>query len=337
MFNLAEEIQETTILSRNLPPRLPGNKLALRYKIQSTNTGESSSWSTVYYISAPTVITTNTVAKLTATDAESYSFQWTDENPVDEYDVFVAASIDCENFTLNRRSVGTTKYLYATTSNVLIANEFNRFYVGAKIDVRDISSALDGLELVVANVNTSTSPYFIEFIGDSSNNVSNAATTSGGFHLSPISATNPATADMLSKYEYVGTALVTGSSKTFLYQSTRRIVSSSSINISESVLTSNVATITTSTAHGLSTGTTVQISGRTGYDGLHTMTNTGSTTFTINITSANIVSNIIDGGTVTGITFAQSFRSVALAQIACSVKQIEPSLFVVGSPFASLV
>lgn len=223
MLNLAEEIQETTILSRNLPPRLPGNKLALRYKVQSTNTGESSSWSTVYYISAPTVITTNTTSKLTATDAESYSFQWTDENPVDEYDVFAAASIDCENFTLNRRSVGTTKYLYATTSNVLIANEFNRFYVGAKIDVRNIASALNGTELEVTAVNTTTPPYSIIFTGDSSDTVSNTATTAGGFYLSPISVTNPVTTTMLSKYEYVGTALATGSNKTFLYKSTRGI------------------------------------------------------------------------------------------------------------------
>jgi hypothetical protein len=69
-------------------------------------------------------------------------------------------------------------------------------------------------------------------------------------------------------------------------------------NISASVLTNNVATITTSTAHGLSTGTVVQISGRTGYNGLYTMTNTGATTFTVSITSANIASSGDDGGTV---------------------------------------
>ena len=262
---MAEEIQETTILSRNLPPRLPSNKLALRYKIQSTNTGESSSWSTVYYISAPTVITTNAIAKLTATDAESYSFQWTDENPVDEYDVFVAASIDCENFTLNRRSVGTTKYLYATTSNTLIANEFNRFSIGDKINVVGISNALDGEELEITEIETDASPYYIQFTGDSSNTVANTATTSGGFHLSPISATNPVTANMLSKYEYVGTALATGSNKTFLYKSTR---------------------------------------------------------------------GIFDGATT---QYFQSSRSVALTQIACSTKVADLSLFVVGSPFASLV
>lgn len=334
---MAEDIQETTILARNFPPRLPGNKLALQYRIESPS-AEVSNWSPVYYLSAPTVITNNTISTLTATDAESYSFQWTDDNPVDEYDVFVAASIDCENFTLNRRSVGTTKYLYATTSNVLIANEFNRFYVDAKIDVKNISSALNGDELVVTEVNTSTSPYYIKFTGDSSDTLGNTETTSGGFYLSPISVTNPATTTMLSKYEYVGTAFVTNSDdKTFLYKSTRKIISSANIDISASVLTNNVATITTSTAHGFSTGTVVQISERPGYNGLYTMTNTGSTTFTVNITSANIASNTTDGGTVTSVRFAQSLRSVALTQIACSTKVADLSLFVVGSPSASLV
>jgi len=69
-------------------------------------------------------------------------------------------------------------------------------------------------------------------------------------------------------------------------------------NISASILTSNIATITTSTAHGLSSNTLVQISGRSGYNGLYAITNTGSTTFTVPITSANIASNTTDGGAV---------------------------------------
>lgn len=222
---MAEDIQETTILSRNLPPRLPGNKLALQYRVESSG-GDVSNWSPVYYLSAPTVITANAVSTLTATDAESYSIQWTDQNPSDEYDIFVAFSVDCENFTLNRRSQGTVKTLYATTSNTLIANEFNRFFVGAKIDVTGISTAFNGSELEVTEINTTTSPYYIRFTGDSSDTVSNTATTAGGFCLSEISTTNPITKAMLSKYEYVGTAFVTGSDKkTFLYQGTREIVS----------------------------------------------------------------------------------------------------------------
>jgi hypothetical protein len=70
---------------------------------------------------------------------------------------------------------------------------------------------------------------------------------------------------MLSKYEYVGTALATGSNKTFLYKSTRGI-----------------------------------------FDGASTV-------------------------------YFQSLKSVALAQVSCSTKIADLSLFVVGSPFASLV
>ena len=73
-------------------------------------------------------------------------------------------------------------------------------------------------------------------------------------------------------------------------------------NISASVLTNNVATITTSTAHGLSSNTLVQILERSGYNGLYAITNTGSTTFTVNITSANIASNATDGGQVRILT-----------------------------------
>lgn len=68
--------------------------------------------------------------------------------------------------------------------------------------------------------------------------------------------------------------------------------------ISASVLVNNVATITTVAPHKLSTGNFVTISNRSGYDGSYMVTNTGSTTFTVNITSANIASNTTDGGLV---------------------------------------
>ena len=92
-------------------------------------------------------------------------------------------------------------------------------------------------------------------------------------------------------------------------------------NISASILTSNIATITTSTAHGLSNGTAVQISERDGYNGLYRITNTGATTFTVNVTSANIASNATDGGRV---------RSAALANIK-SVDSANKNVFNDGS------
>lgn len=131
----SETLQESVILSRNLPPRLPGNKIALRYRIKLNDESQSSNWSTVYYIDGP------------------------------------------------------------------------------QIDS-------DGIE---------------------------PANQVGGV-------------------------------------------------ISASSLTSNVATITTTTAHGLSTGDYVNIFGRTSYNGIYQITNTGSTTFTYSLTSSNVTSNTTDGG-----------------------------------------
>ena len=69
-------------------------------------------------------------------------------------------------------------------------------------------------------------------------------------------------------------------------------------NISASVLSSGLATITTSTSHGLLTGDIVKIQSRTGYSGVHSISNTGATTFTFPITAADIGSNTTDGGSV---------------------------------------
>lgn len=51
---MAEDIQETVILGKNLPPRLPGNKLALQYRVESPN-ADVSNWSPVYYVNGPIV------------------------------------------------------------------------------------------------------------------------------------------------------------------------------------------------------------------------------------------------------------------------------------------
>jgi hypothetical protein len=68
--------------------------------------------------------------------------------------------------------------------------------------------------------------------------------------------------------------------------------------ISESVLSNRVATITTTSAHGLSNNDYVNIWNRAGYSGIYQVSNTTATSFTMQINSANIASNLTDGGNV---------------------------------------
>jgi len=71
-------------------------------------------------------------------------------------------------------------------------------------------------------------------------------------------------------------------------------------NVSASSITTGIATITTSTAHGLAAGDSILITGRTGYNGLYKVaTNVNATAFTYSITSTDIASNLTDGGIVT--------------------------------------
>ena len=80
-----------------------------------------------------------------------------------------------------------------------------------------------------------------------------------------------------------------------LYASIESLVGA---NISASVLLNNLATITTSEAHGLVNNDIVKIQSRSGYSGVYEITNTGSTTFTFTLNAANIASNTTDGGSV---------------------------------------
>ena len=86
-----EDIQEAVVLSRNLPPRLPGNKVALRYRIKSDDVNQISNWSIIHYIDGPqidgdcllpenivggqiaTSVLTNKVATITTTSAHGLS------------------------------------------------------------------------------------------------------------------------------------------------------------------------------------------------------------------------------------------------------------------------
>jgi hypothetical protein len=70
-------------------------------------------------------------------------------------------------------------------------------------------------------------------------------------------------------------------------------------NISASILTSSVATITTSTNHELAQNDIIVVRGRSGYDGLCQVASIVNTTaFTYSIIAGNISSNTTDGGTI---------------------------------------
>lgn len=76
-------------------------------------------------------------------------------------------------------------------------------------------------------------------------------------------------------------------------------------SVSNKALTSNVATLTTSTAHGLFTGDSVTVSGVDAtFNGNYTVASVpSSTTFTYAKTSANVASNAASGAVSTVATF----------------------------------
>ena len=195
-----QEIFEAKILPSSFPPRLPGNKLALRYKIKSSDLNQTSSWSPIYYLDAPSVI--STTAQLTA-GTSTFNLTWKDENFASQYDIFASFSVDLESFSANIRSVGTTKYIYFTNANVI--EHLEKFSVGSIIDVGGISTALNGAAMAVTAVNTSTSPYYIQYTGDSSNSLSNTSATSGFFIFADDAGENPKPSILESGYEFVGT------------------------------------------------------------------------------------------------------------------------------------
>lgn len=215
-----QEIFEAQISTASFPPRLPGNKLALRYKVKSLDLNQTTQWSPVYYIDGPTIANTvsNTAisSTLTKLDSDSFTIKWKDPNVVKEYDVFAAFSIDCDDFTVTRRSVLFDKYLYS--SDTLFRDEISTLYVGAKIDAVGISSAINGSELVVQEIQTVTAPYYIRFTGDSSDNLANTTPTPGYIILSKTSITHPRTSQSITPYQYVATVPRTGEANIFSFQ-----------------------------------------------------------------------------------------------------------------------
>lgn len=217
-----EEIVEAVILPLDMPPRLPGNKLAVRYRVKSVDFNQISTWSPVYYLDAPMVlakqdyignassVSTSTTAELTATGTSTFTVNWKDENVVSQYDIFASFSIDLESFTATIRSVGTTKYIYFTDADVI--QHLEKFSVGSIIDVGSLNAALNGAAMAVTAVNISTSPYYIQYTGDSSNTLANTAATAGFIIFADDAGENAKPSILESGYEFVGTYTSTGSS-----------------------------------------------------------------------------------------------------------------------------
>jgi hypothetical protein len=179
-----QEIFETKIYSTSFPPRLPGNKLALRYRVKSSDLNQATTWSPVYYIDGPAKInaTTNALAAATAT---KFEMDWSDTN-IGNYDLFVVTYTDIADYNATINSVTTTKTIYflaATSSSAFIPQELANFRVGDLIDVFSVNAALDGVNMTVTEINTTSTPYYIRYTGDSSNTLGNTAVTSGYFGI----------------------------------------------------------------------------------------------------------------------------------------------------------
>jgi hypothetical protein len=108
-----------------------------------------------------------------------------------------------------------------------------------------------------------------------------------------------------------GTTIHTASSTTTVFDevwlyATLNNPFSAALTVSNKALTSNVATITTSAAHGLFVGDTVKITGvDTTFNGLWTITTVPSTTtFTFARTASNVTSGASSGSVYIGATAA---------------------------------
>lgn len=86
-------------------------------------------------------------------------------------------------------------------------------------------------------------------------------------------------------------------------------------NITNKVLTSNVATLTTSVAHGYTVGTTVKVTGVDGtFDGTYVVTAVTSTTFSYACIATNV--------TTTAVSITDGVTALIVADVVCNVNEI---------------
>lgn len=213
-----QEIFEAQISTASFPPRLPGNKLALRYKVKSSDLNQTTTWSPIYYIDGPTRIQaiSNSIDNLTTT---KFVVDWVDDN-VSSYDLFVSYSIDISTYNITANSVGTTKTFYFTSE--FIPAELKNFQVGDRIDVVGVGAAFNGIateggtDMVISELNLTTSPYYVRYTGDSSNTTANTAGTAGYFATANLASPS----QRYRQYRYLSTYPLTGEGeKTYTFQS----------------------------------------------------------------------------------------------------------------------
>ena len=184
----SQEIFEAQISTTSFPPRLPGNKLALRYKVKSSDLNQTTQWSPIYYIDGPTRVnaTSNTInGSTTAKSGTKITVDWEDENK-SAYDLFVSYPIDIRLYPATINSNGYAKTIYflaAQAQSAFIPQELANFKVGDLIDVVDVNNSLNGVGMPVTAINLTTSPYSITYTGDSSNNLANTNVTTGYFGI----------------------------------------------------------------------------------------------------------------------------------------------------------
>lgn len=212
-----QEIFEAQISTTSFPPRLPGNKFALRYKVKSSDLNQSTTWSSIYYIDGPgiTPATTNAISAATAT---KYEIEWSDTN-ICNYDLFVTYYIDFVYYPVTINSVGFDKTLYfleANASSAKIPDELANFRVGDTIDVVGLNSVVDGVNMPITNINLTIPPYSVTFTGDSSNQTANTADNSGYFGTA-----ESASADQNSRqHQYLTTYSSNGeTAKSYIFKS----------------------------------------------------------------------------------------------------------------------
>jgi hypothetical protein len=202
-----QEIFEAKISTTSFPPRMPGNKLALRYKVKSSDLNQTTQWSPIYYIDGPTRVnaTSNTI---NGSSNSKITIDWKDTNK-SAYDLFVSYPIELAMYPAQIKSdlnIKTIYFLAAQAQSAFIPQELANFKVGDLIDVVGINGSLDGVGMAVTEINTASTPYYIKYNGDSSNNLSNTNTTSGYFGIAAnaTSEQNSRHYGYLTKYPLTG-------------------------------------------------------------------------------------------------------------------------------------
>lgn len=183
---MAEDIKKSFVFSDELPPAGPGNEYSLRYRIVSEDGLRFSAWSPIHTVAGQTYSAVE--GTLVTSGTSSFVAVWDDEFNRPEYDVFVAFGKD-----ITFRSL---------TSNVatIVTKNPHGFKVGDLIDVVGTGTVVDGTNLTVASVPSTTSLTYSKI---AANLVNGAAAAN-----SNVIGSDTTTDRTLSNYVYHGTTAV---------------------------------------------------------------------------------------------------------------------------------